>query len=209
MLYEYQFGFRKGWGPEEVVVKVINNICKGLDGCNGITGILYDFSKALDLVEHKILIEKLAYYGVEREAIKLLESYLTNRKQYVEINNQKSSVETVQYGFPQEPVLGALFFSVYINDIKRLQLFGKLVMFADDINVFYPYKCETVLKAHMEYDTAMITKYARINRLSLNAGKTKILRFRPNAVINKNFSTYVDGKVVEESFDTKYLAVNL
>ena len=38
----------------------------------------------------------------------------------------------------------------------------------------------------MEYDAAMITEYVRINRLSLNAGKTKILRFRPNAAIDKN-----------------------
>ena len=70
--------------------------------------------------------------------------------------------------------MGPLLYSVYINDIKYLQLFGKLVTFADDMSVFNPYKCETVLKTLMEYDIAMITEYARINRLSLYAGKPNI-----------------------------------
>lgn len=115
----------------------------------------------------------------------------------------------VDYGVPQGSVLGPLLFSIYLNDIKNLQLFGKLIMFADDISVFYPYKHEISLKAHMEYDAAMITEYARINKLCLNAEKTKLLRFRPYNVNSQNFNIFVDGKEIYESFSTKYLGIYL
>lgn len=210
LLYGYQYGFKKGCGTEEAVVNVINNICNGLDnGFSGVAGIFYDFSKAFDLVDHDILIEKLRYYGVERRALYLLKSYLKSRKQYVEINCCKSYMGNVEYGVPQGSVLGPLLFTLYLNDIQNLQLFGKLIMFADDISVFYPYKHETALKAHMEYDAAMIAEYARINKLMLNAEKTKLIRFRPYLVHNQDFSIFVDGREICETLNTKYLGVIL
>lgn len=65
LLYDYQFGFRKGCGTEEATVNIINSICDGLDqGNSGVAGIFYDLSKAFDLIDHEILIRKLRYYGI-------------------------------------------------------------------------------------------------------------------------------------------------
>ena len=52
-----------------------------------------DLSKAFDSLCHYILLEKLAYYGVQNKAKDLLESYLSNRKQFVQIGE----------GFPSQP----------------------------------------------------------------------------------------------------------
>ncbi len=52
--------------------------------------IYLDLSKAFDTLVHTILLEKLNYYGMNRVALKLMESYLTNSTQYVEINEVKS-----------------------------------------------------------------------------------------------------------------------
>lgn len=105
--------------------------------------------------------------------------------------------------------MGPSLFSIYLNDLKNLQLFGKLIMFADCICLFYPYKHETSLKAHMEYEAAIITEYARINKICLNAEKTKLLRFRPYMVHDQNFSRFVDDKLVHEVFSTKYFGIHL
>ena len=69
-----------------------------------------------------------------------------------------------------------------------LQLFGKQFLFADNSSIFYPYNHETSLKAIMEYDATLIPEYSRINKLCLNAGKTKLIRFKPHLYHNQDFN---------------------
>lgn len=139
----------------------------------------------------------------------LFRNYLANRKQFVEINAHKSSMGYVKHGVPQGSILGPLLFSIYINDIKNLCLTGKLFLYADDICLFYPYKHETAVKAYMERDAALIFEFSRINKLVLNASKTKLLRFRPYTQRNNNFSIHVDGKEIMEVNSIKYLGIHL
>ena len=50
-----------------------------------------ELSKA-DSLNHNILFQKLTYYGIRNSAITLLRSYLSNRKQYVQIDDVSSSI---------------------------------------------------------------------------------------------------------------------
>lgn len=86
---------------------------------------------------------------------------------------------------------------------------GKLCMYADDICLFYPYKSDTVSKAYIERDTAILCEFIRLNKLVLNSEKTKLLGFRPYSVNNRNFSIFVDGKEIYESDCITYLGINL
>lgn len=208
LLSIFQYGFKKGCGTEEAVVNVVNNICQSLDsGSSGVAGIFYDLSKAFDLVDRNILVEKLKYYGVSADAVRLLNNYLTNRKQYVAIDDSKSKIGQVEYGVPQGSVLGPLLFSVYLNDMQNIGLFGKLYMYADDICLFYPYKYEAVVKAYMEKDAALIGEFIRLNKLMLNTEKTRLLRFRPYLINNIHFSIFVGGREIFESDAIRYLGV--
>ena len=49
-----------------------------------------DLSKAFDMVNHKILLQKLQHYGVRGLPLKLIQNYLYNRKQYTMVNGVKS-----------------------------------------------------------------------------------------------------------------------
>lgn len=210
LLNDFQYGFREGCGTEEAVVNVVNFICKGLDeGSSGVAGIFYDFSKAFDLIDHDILIQKLEYYGVRGNELSLLKSYLSSRKQFVQINNHRSSFGDVECGVPQGSVLGPLLFTIYLNDIKNLGLSGKIFIYADDICIFYPYKHETAVKAYMERDASLLSEFARINKLILNASKTQLIRFKPYNLHNINFSVFVDGSEVTEVHTVKYLGIHL
>ena len=65
---------------------VVNYTCKSLDERqSGVAGIFYDFSKAFDLIDHDILLEKRKFYGFQGRDRLLLKSYLTNRRQFVNI----------------------------------------------------------------------------------------------------------------------------
>ena len=64
-------------------------------------GVTLDFSKAFDTIQISILLKKLYSYGIRGITLKLIESYLTNRQQFVKINNSRSTSKTVTCGVPQ------------------------------------------------------------------------------------------------------------
>ena len=65
--------------------------------------IYLDFSKAFDTLNFDILLYKLHYYGIRVIALKLLKSYISNRKQYVKYNVNESRLKEIKMGVPQGP----------------------------------------------------------------------------------------------------------
>ena len=72
-----------------------------LDKSGVIVGVLMDLSKVYDCILHDLLIAKLHAYGLGIKAIKLLHSYLTNRKQRTKINNSFSEWVEILIGIPK------------------------------------------------------------------------------------------------------------
>ena len=99
-------------------------------------GIFLDFSKAFYTIDHEILIKKLPCYHFTNDACLLLKSYLSNRKQYVKINNFQSSLSDINIGVPQGSVLGPILFIIFINDLVNAAPMFNYILFADDTNIF-------------------------------------------------------------------------
>ena len=98
--------------------------------------IFLDLSKAFDTIDHSILLNKLTYYGLERSSLNLLKSYLKNRSEYVEFENAKSDILSINIGVPQGSVLGPLLFIIYINDLPKASKIFNIIMYADDTTLF-------------------------------------------------------------------------
>ncbi len=79
-----------------------------MDESNTSVNIFLDLSKAFDTLDHKILLNKLNYYGKNGVSLKLMHTYLTDWKQYVEFNDTCSEMSTLTNCVPQGSMLGPL-----------------------------------------------------------------------------------------------------
>ena len=87
ILYEKQFSFQKQHSTEHAIIHLVNDILKSFDSNKYTLGVFIDFAKAFDTVDHNILLRKLFHYGIRDNNLKLLQSYLQNRKQYLSYQN--------------------------------------------------------------------------------------------------------------------------
>ena len=93
--------------------------------------IYLDLSKVFDTLDHKILLQKLKFYGITGVNLNVFENYLSGRKQYVEYIDVNSDILQITTCVPQGSDLGPLLFIIYINDIANASLF-KSISYADD-----------------------------------------------------------------------------
>ncbi len=140
ILYDYQFGFRKGYSCTLSLIEILDSIYEHLDNNELVLGIFLDLTKAFDTVNHSILLKKLYHYGIRGNLYNWIESYLSERTQFTVIKDTQSKKMKIKSGVPQGSVLGPLLFLIYINDIGSVNNDFKIRLFADDSNVFIFHK---------------------------------------------------------------------
>ena len=115
ILCDNQYGFRKNHSTLFALIDLYDKISSAIDRKEISVGIFLDLSKAFDTVNHKIIFEKLEYYGIRGLPLQWIKNYFRNRFQFVQYNEYYSSRKKVCCGVPQGSILGPLFFLLYTD----------------------------------------------------------------------------------------------
>ena len=172
-----KYGFRSNYSTNHALISITERIKDFVDSGNYVCGIFIDLEKVFDTVSHEILCEKLNFYGLRGNINNLIRSYLYNRKQFVAINGFNSDLKHLASGVPQGSSLGPLLFLIYINDFRLCLERTESGHFADDIFILFSSTKLGSIESVVNFELKLASKWLKLNKLSLNADKTKLIFF--------------------------------
>lgn len=206
LLYDSQYGFRRNYSTSLALTESMEIITDAIDQKLYSVGIFIDLKKAFDTINHDILIEKLERYGIRGIVLQWVKSYLHKRSQYVKLGDNISTCLDIVSGVPQGSVLGPKLFILYINDIYKVSNALKLILFADDTNIFCSGNDLNQLAETVNNEMSKLHVWFNINKLSLNLAKTKFILFGKKGY-NKSINIQVNGVNIERVSENKVLGV--
>ena len=175
----YQSGFRTNHSTDLCLAQLIDFVATGMDKQMHTGMILVDLQKAFDTLDHGVLLEKMKYFGFRASVIKWFESYLSNRKFLVCIDNIFSEAGTLKYSIPQGSILGPLLFLLYVNDLPQSLSDAGSSLHADDTCIFYQHEDVEKIENVLSQEFSSLYQWFIDNKLSIHfrGDKTKSILF--------------------------------
>jgi hypothetical protein len=169
-----QFGFRKAHSTEDALVKFADMVQKELAASKHVVSVFVDVSKAFDSCDHGILITKIKKTGLDATGIRLISSYLKDRKQSIFVNGIDGGSFEINLGVGQGTILGPTFFKIYIMDLHlHTNLFT--IKFADDSTFLGSGTSRDAVENLVNSELEKISAWFSSNRLTLHPNKSKFL----------------------------------
>ena len=114
----YQSGFIHGHSTVYQLIEMYHRVCQNLDERLSTILIFCDISKAFDRVWHEGLIKKLKSYGISGDLLIWFKNILSDRRQFVFVNNELSDFGLVKAGVPKGSVLGLYYFHYILMTLQ-------------------------------------------------------------------------------------------
>ena len=172
--------YRKGHNTTTVMLAMRDDIQRAMKRGEVTIAVLADFSKAFDTVSYSTILRKLHSQGFSKEYLKWVTSYLTGRRQFVQIDDAVSNTTNVCFGVPQGSILGPVLFNLYVNDLsENLDDSISSHQYADDTTIYAHCKpadiksCEEKIQSNLD----KLSTWSSSNNLVLNPNKTKVMLF--------------------------------
>ena len=212
-----QSGYRKGHSCITLLLKLRNDIQKAMNRTEITLSVFADYSKAFDTVDYQVLIEKLHNLNFSKSSLLLILDYLSERKQYVQIDDKLSPHNNVHFGVPQGSILGPVLFNIYVCNMAE-NAESSCLQFADD-TTFYKHskvnKISQTAKA-LEDDIKSIKCWFKEANLVFNEDKTKVVLFSTSQLASRHnlddidtIDITIDGKKLERKLTWKVLGILL
>ena len=172
---------------------------KSVDNGGAFRAFFTDHSKVFDYLSHELLFAKLDAYGFDKDALKLVNSYLTHRKRRVKINDKYSSWSEILLGVPQGSILGPFLFNVFICDMLYFLEDFDIANCADSSTPYNANKNIEFVVNNLEHSSSIYFKWLNDNYMKVNTNKSHLLvsgNVRAAAKIDNNYIEAEKGKML-------------
>jgi len=172
--------YRAGHSTKTALLEVFNPVFSATTDKKLTVLVGLDISSAFDTIDHNILLGRLhGEFGVTGTALAWLQSYISNRSQFVKLGRHSSAPVSCTSGVPQGSVLGPILFAAYTSLIGDLiRSFGvHHHQFADDTQVHLALRSSDIQKGLtlLADCTATVKQWYLVNGLLLNANKSEAI----------------------------------
>ena len=209
ILYRNQFGFRSGCSTSDAILHFTDDCVTALDNRQSTIAIFWDFSKAFDTVNKDIMLDKLDRLGFRGIIRDLFDSYLSDRRMYVEVNGCKSETKTLNIGLPQGSVSAPWLFNLYINDMHRSSDKLNFLHLADDTTIYLSGRDLTRLCEEVYMELCKVDDWLKANRLSLNIDKTFYMIITHNNYNETDINIIIRDVQLSRVTSTKFLGLTI
>ena len=134
-----------------------------------------DLSKAFDCIPHGLIIAKLEAYGFHIDTLKLIQDYLSNRKQRVKVNDTYSSWKDIFYGVSQGSILGPLLFNIHLCDLFYFLEDLDIASYADDTTIYTVNKKKELVISALETSSSLLFGWFNNNFIKANSDKSHLI----------------------------------
>ena len=209
-----QSAYQERHSTETTLLKIMNDIYKNVDNKLGSVLVTLDISAAFDCVVHDILLRRLEHsFGVTGQALKWIESYLSNRTQFVKLQQEVSDTHNLDTGVPQGSCLGPFLFCVYVSTLANVVPEGvSFHQYADDVQLYCGIRTSDFIGdiKILEDCTVAIEQWFLSNGMLLNANKSDSVVVSTSAQANKipaNAVITVAGHAIKPAISLRSLGV--
>jgi hypothetical protein len=207
LLYRRQYGFRQNSSTNAANFDIVSEIQKSCDNGHVTTTVFLDLSKAFDTIDRRILLRKLTGFGVTGSSYLWFKDFLSNRKQYVDVNGSISKTTQNDIGVVQGSALSSTLFSCYVNDLSNLELHGTVYQFADDTVLLYSGESNQDVQEKINADLNNVARWMNRMKLTINSKKTKYITYRNSKI--SAMRIFYNGEEIERVSSFKYLGLYL
>jgi len=178
----FQSAYRSKHSTETALLYTVNNICRSADEGDCTLLISLDLSAAFDTVDHNLLISRLDNsFGKRGNFLSWINSYITERSQFVRIGRFSSKNTSCTCGVPQGSVLGPILFNIYTSPIASIAESHntRQQQYADDTQLYISLSAQSLSQSLLSLENCLTHLRAWFchNGLTLNPDKTDAVLF--------------------------------
>jgi hypothetical protein len=208
-LNDYQHGYRKTRSTQSAVLHLTNDLKRSGDK-RLLTGLVFvDFQKALDSIDHNLLINKLHELGVRNNNLAWFQSYFENREFSVKNGSSMSHTRRMEKGTPQGSSLSGVLFSIYMNSIPNVLKNCKFILYADDLVLWCSSVSVLQIQEMLQNDINQLREWCHFKYMKINVLKTKSMLVLPPRKHNAILNLTIGNDSITQVSEFMYLGVIL